>query len=278
MKVRLVMGTVIISTSMMLSGCGSDNPEDVAETFASALSEADMKSAREVASEDTLKKIDQLETLCNSTYYKELRNEVLTVYKAKNSATSRIRSTRYDPVIGKEWKEKKTKMADELIKEYGSKKNVPKEKLEKGYLALSSELSTKYIVPLVSDIMDEAKIKIKYHDDVEGILKRLLDAEIIGRQSYSRMGDLSRAEVVYAIIEQGDYENNDNINAECVAKYTEYDFIDSINVIEVETESADRASVRLELIDKNDKSTKVSVPVEKIKDEWKVSELSLDIY
>lgn len=65
---------------------------------------------------------------------------------------------------------------------------------------------------------------------------------------------------------------------ECVAKYTEFGNIDDINVIETRGKSPDKVSARLELINEEGKSNKVTINVEKIKGEWKVSELYLNTF
>lgn len=57
---------------------------------------------------------------------------------------------------------------------------------------------------------------------------------------------------------------------------TDYDYIDCVNILEVNNYLPDVADVRLELIDKGSKSTKISVDVEKIKSEWKISRLSFN--
>jgi len=271
MKVRLVMGTVIMSTSMMLSGCGSDKPEDVAETFANALSSADIEEAKEVSTEDTQKKIDRLVRACNGTYYNELVDEVVKAYTAMNSdKSSKLKNIMNKPDMTKNMEE----MGKKFTEKYGDSTKLPREKQIEIAKKMMEEFSNKYIKPMISDVVDTLKIKLAHPDEVKDVMAKFIMNEGMGKRNRYT----SERDAIFKIIKDGNFENPDNVTPKCVAKYTEYDFIDSINVIEVETESADRASVRLELIDKNDKSTKVSVPVEKIKDEWKVSELSLDIY
>jgi len=273
MKVRLVMGTVIITTSMMLSGCGSDKPEDVAEKFVSALSSADIDEAKEVSSEETQKKIDRLVGACNGLYYKQLADEVAKAYNIMNNDKSSgldIGKKMNDPDIKKDMEE----MMESLTEKYGDLKKLPREKQKELQEEMMEKFTTKHIEPMIGDIFDTLKIEVDHPDEVKDILTKFIMAESMGKRNRYT----SKRNAINDIIRDGNFENLDNVTPECVAENTQYDFVDSINFIEVDGKSADSARVRLELIDKNDKSTKVSVSVEKIKDEWKVSDLPFDGY
>lgn len=65
---------------------------------------------------------------------------------------------------------------------------------------------------------------------------------------------------------------------QCIDKYTEFGFIDDVNIIEVKEKSPDEMRVRLELIKETRKSKKVSISVEKIQKEWKIAYMNLNTY
>ncbi len=122
---------------------------------------------------------------------------------------------------------------------------------------------SKKVLPIMDDFFEAFDIKIENIDKIKKVI-----ADFTARQGYF-YGEriFLRAAVQNVVLDEG-------INQKCVAKYTDFGFVTSINVIETIKNSPDTAKVRLELIDKNSKSKKVSVNIEKIKDEWKVSKLS----
>lgn len=272
-RTRLVIGATALLSGILLTGCGADTPEDVAKTFANALSSADIDEAKVVSTENTQKKIDRLAGVCNESYYSELTNEVAKAYNIVNSKESSgldIGKKMNDPDIKKEMEE----MKKSLTEQYGDVKKLPKEKQKELAVEMMEKFTAKYIKPMIGDIVDTLKIELDHPDEVKDILTKFIMTESMGRRNRFT----SKRDVILQIVRDGNFENIKNVTPECVAKYTQYDFIDSINFIEVKNESADEAVVRLELIDNKDKSSKVSVNVEKIKDEWKVSQLSLDMW
>lgn len=272
-RTRLVIGATALLSGILLTGCGADTPEDVAKTFANALSSADIDEAKVVSTENTQKKIDRLAGVCNESYYSELTNEVAKAYNIVNSKESSgldIGKKMNDPDIKKEMEE----MKKSLTEQYGDVKKLPKEKQKELAVEMMEKFTAKYIKPMIGDIVDTLKIELDHPDEVKDILTKFIMTESMGRRNRFT----SKRDVILQIVRDGNFENIKNVTPECVAKYTQYDFIDSINFIEVKNESADEVVVRLELIDNKDKSSKVSVNVEKIKDEWKVSQLSLDMW
>jgi hypothetical protein len=272
-KTRLVISATALLSGILLTGCGSDSPEDVAKTFANTLSNVDIDGAKEVSTENTQKKIDRLVGACNESYYSELTDEVSKAYNIVNSKESSgldIRKKMNDPDIKKEMEE----MEKSLTEQYGDVKKLPKEKQKELAVEMIEKFTAKYIKPMIGDIIDTLKIELDHPDEVKDILTKFIMSESMGRRNRF----MSKRDIILQIVRDGNFENIKNVTSECVAKYTQYDFIDSINFIEVKNESADEAVVRLELIDNKDKSSKVSVNVEKVKDEWKVSNLSLDLW
>ena len=276
-KRRLGIGIAIIATSVMLSGCGSDKPEDVAKTFVSSLSNADIKGAKKVASVNTQKKIDRLAGACNESYYSKLTDEVAKAYNTMNSKKNSeldIKTKMSEKMNNPDIKKDLDEMQKSLTEKYGDLKKLSPEKQKLAFKEVMDKFEAKYIKPMIGDIFDTLKIEVNHPNEVKDILTKFLMTESMGRRNRY----MSKRDVILQIVRDGNFENIKNVTPECVAKYTQYDFIDSVNFIEVKNESADEAVVRLELINNKDKSSKVSVNVEKIKDEWKVSNLSLDLW
>jgi len=272
-KKRLIISAAVLLSGMLLTGCGSDTPEDVAKIFASSLSSANIKEAKEVSTENTQKKIDRLIKLCNEPYYHKLIDEVAKVYNTMNSKKNsefNIGKRMNDPDIKKDMEE----MMKSLIEKYGDVKKLPHKKQIELRKEMMDKFTAKHIKPMISDIIDTLKIKVEHPNKVKDILTKFIMTESMGRRDRFT----SKRDVIIQIVRDGNFEDMKNVTSECVAKYTQYNFINSINFIEVKNESADKAIVRLELIDNKDKSSKVSVNIEKIKDGWKVSSLSLDMW
>lgn len=69
----------------------------------------------------------------------------------------------------------------------------------------------------------------------------------------------------------------DTIDETCLSKFISFANVDDINIIESKNHSADEVTVRLEIINEDKKSEKVSIELEKIQDEWKVTNPSFNI-
>jgi len=276
-KIRLVIGVTALLSGILLTGCGSDTPEDVAKVFSSALSSADIDKAKEVSTENTQNKIDRLAVVCNESYYRKLTDEVVTAYSIMNSKKNSeldIKTKISEIINNPNIKKDMGKMMESLTEKYGDLKKLSREKQIEIREEMMDKFASKHIKPIISDIIDTFKIKVDHPDEVKDILTKLFMTESMdSRNRFTR-----KRNVILKIVRDGNFGNIKNVTPKCVAKYTQYDFIDSINFIEIKNESADEAVVRLELIDNKDKSSKVSVDVEKIKDEWKVSNLSLDMW
>jgi outer membrane murein-binding lipoprotein Lpp len=279
MKLKLIVGATVLASSILLSGCGSDTPEDVATSFAEALSEADMKEVEKVSSEDVQNKIGKLTSICNQSVVQGLIKESSTVMQTiENMGTDEKKKVKIDALMEnfnknilatmeEMKKESKTKQK-ELVSKYGSINKIPDVEKEKIMMAMKDKMVS-ITLPLIEEIFDINDIKTKNPKKVKSILAEFFFKG--GEKLTYRTQNILR-NIVTTYVES----NPEKMTVECVAKYTDFGFIDNINIIETITKSPDRVDVRLELIDKDDKSKKVSVYVEKIKNEWKVSELSLN--
>jgi len=65
------------------------------------------------------------------------------------------------------------------------------------------------------------------------------------------------------------------LTKECIEKNSYYSNLKKANIIEISDDSADEKTVKLELIYNDENSRKISLGLEKIQDEWKVSQSNL---
>lgn len=265
---RKILGVVIILLfGFVLTGCGSSSPEDVATEFAKALSDADIEKAKELSSDDTNRKLDRLVIKCNQKVVKDYYNEAIKVYHKLEEKN--------DHALMKKVQEKIQKS---VIEKYGSL-----EKAKEAGKGKSKKEMMQMIRPYMQDFLEtyikESDIKTK---DPKLVAKLLTDALPNGlgskRRSYTLFGMDSRDKALLKAAEDYVQKHPEPISSECVAKYTKFGLIDEVNFIETKKDAADRVRVRLEIIHKDGKSQKVSVKVESIKKEWKVSDLELNFW
>jgi len=262
----------ILFMSIFLLGCGEDKPEDVATSLVKSLSKAQLSEAKKLVSDVTLKEIVKLSNLCNKIYYEELIESVLKISRKMNN--ERLGNTKFNFKTFMD-ETKIDELRKELEEKYGNpedRKKLPLEKQKKFLDEMTDKFSNRFIKPMVEKFIDVFNVDVKHLGEVKEIFSKYFSIEITqGKNMF-----ISKHDRVLNIIEKGNYQKSENINPECIAKYTDYGFVESVNMLEVTNSSPDEAIVRLELIDKNEKSKKVSVTIEKIKGEWKVSESLLN--
>jgi len=266
-------GAILIALGL-LTGCGNNSAEETAIDFAEAISSANLDSAREVSTDSVHKKIKRLEKICLQKEVNELANIAIPIL---NTLDQNVRSGKYDDELN-EVKEEFKKDTDTLkqtfmhnIQEkYGSMEQVPKderEKITKESLVAFAKIS----MPLVEKEFELFKIKTKREDEVKKIAAQFM-LEGRTRVTYNNRNHVK--EIVREIL----LKQNIKPSQQCIDAYSDYGIIDDINFIELKQKSPDKAIVRLELIREDKKSKKVSVDVEKIQEEWKVSRFSIGGY
>ena len=258
--------TIAFATVLGLSitACGSNSPEDTATEFAQALSNADMTETKDLAAESMDRKITYLNKLCSKPNTSNLATESAKVIKAlKNPPAEKKKEL--DQIIS-EFEKKNSNLKNELQEEFKKIKNMSyaqQEEMRSKFL----EKVTVLIKPMLSESIDVLGIKVQERENVIKVAVSYISQE--GNRRYVDKN------LLYRISENVISDDSINITPQCVAKYTEFGSIDSINYLETEQESSDRAHVRLELIRENGSSEKVRIPLEKFKDEWKVMDMSI---
>jgi len=275
MKNTLLM-TITTTLMLLLSGCGNNTPEEVAKTFAGKLSGAEMGDMKDIVTENVSKKILRLKKICGKNDEKKLYDESV---KVLDELERKSKDKKYDSKLKEILSQLKKntdkfqkKTEKDILAEYGSPKNIPVAKREE-LMADTLDKLAGIVEPAIDEIFDALDIKTKHPEDIKKIVTVLMT------KGSGQMRPTRRNMYVLQKAAQDVVSGKEGIvTPECVARYTEFGYIDEINIIESKQNSPDRADVRLELISEDGKSKKVSVDVEKIKDEWKVASLYLDTF
>ena len=272
MRNTLLITTTILA--LLLSGCGHDEPREVAKTFAGALSSADMDEVKELVAKDASVSIVRLKTMCSKQDAKKLYTETVEVIdkidkRAKKDKFSK-KAKETLATLEKDISFLQKEIEKEIRTKYGSPKSIPVEEKEK-MMEIAFQKLMGVINPAVKKILDILEIKTEHSQDVRKIISEFM----VKGGSQMRINRRNRY-VLQDIVEKVLLERKAGVTEQCVAKYTKFGNIDEINVIETIQRSPDIADVRLELISKDEKSKKVSVDMEKIKNEWKVSTFYVD--
>jgi len=269
------LGILAVIVGLGLSGCGGDKPEDVAEAFVSSLSKADMKSAKDVSTEETGKEIDRLVDFCNKALANKIILEADMILKTIQDPPSDLKKLKELENImkgfsGLERLEFRKSIEKKFKEKYGDIRSIPEKDREKVMLETMGEM-IEYAKPFISKQINILGIKTNYPEESAKVAAAVL-----------MKGDLDVKcdflEVTYMLISSMNKGKTDAVTPECVTDYTFYDNVDSIDILEVNQNSPDEAHVRLELIDKDGKSSKHDVYLEKIKGEWRVTRLQLINY
>jgi len=251
----------ILCVGLIFGGCsiGNDTPKDVAVKFVEALSNKDIDNAKELSSEKVHKDINRLINSCNKPFMKKLAYESIDVFKLikKNGTNSKISN------LGLEANKQ---ISSELRKRYGSTSDIdklPKDEQKQILDKFYQDYAIPIKISFIKDVFKILNIKTDNPEKVQYILAKYT---------------ISKGKNIRYITQNYVMDNPNKITSECIAKYTDFSFVDKINFIETTQESPDKASVRMEIIYKDGKAKKVSVDVEQIKKEWKVSYLPLNFY
>jgi len=273
---KIVSGSIVLALGLGLSGCGSDTPEEVAEIFASSLSIADINEVESVSSQDVKKSIKRLSVYCNEPEAKKLADETI---KVLNTIEKESKNEKYQEELKKvldqneqDMKKLTKEIEEDYISRFGSLKNLPKESKDEE-MNKAMEKFVEITNPMIEEWFKILDIKTENPDEVKKII-----AEFMIKGGKGTRVNYGNLDVLKNIVSQHLSKREAAITPECVAKYTEFGFIDEINIIETKEKSPDNTDVRLELISEDGNSKKVSIDVEKIKGEWKVSFLSLNIW
>jgi len=273
---KIAYATVVLALGMGLAGCGSNTPEEVAKIFASSLSNTDIEEVNSVASEDVQQKLKSLGSICNKPAVTKLADETIVVLNTiEKKSIDKKYSEQLKKVLdqNKQDMKKLTKEIEEdYISRFGSLKNLPKESKDEE-MNKAMEKFVEITNPMIEEWFKILDIKTENPDEVKKII-----AEFMIKGGKGTRVNYGNLDVLKNIVSEHLSKREAAITPECVAKYTEFGFIDEINIIETKEHSPDSADVRLELISEDGKSKKVSIDVEKIKDEWRVASFSLNAW
>ena len=268
MKKTILMASLIAFSALTLTGCGESKPEDIAIEFVESFTAGDIKEAKSLSSNDLKRDFKRVQRSCNEIKFKELKSSGETL-------ANKMKKVMKDPKIAKSIKKEglvfkeimrerdnhDSLMSKKWIKEYGSVKEIP-QKLVDEHVKNYNEITLKASNDFLKSQLDMAGIdydKVSY--DI--VLQLLID----------QANEIRSYNPIRTAINGYLDKHPSKITPDCVNDASKFGYIEEINFIEVNKEAADRVEVRLELIDKDGKSNKTTIDVEKIKGEWKVSNI-----
>lgn len=269
-RITLITSAIALSATL-LTGCGNESPEEVAKNFAYLITDAKIEKAKSLTygMEYTFERIQDG---CNYSEAQRLKKEASAFMPNLQKSLAGIKKDKelQEKIIAitKDEDEKLNKLAKEgtaqykeAVKKYGSFRKVPKEEQESILKDLRKQMFD-LVKSAMAEVLDIADAE--YNEDALNVVALMKVHKKLKVRSYSA------ADVA---IEQLLKENPVKITKECINDNTKFGFIENINFIETKEISPDKSDVRLELVGKNDTSTKVTIQVEKIQDNWKISNI-----
>ena len=266
----VTIGTILLAFGLVMTGCGSNTPQETAEKFVISVSKANLEKTNGIATEEVQEMLLNLSPLCNDDKVKVLIKESMTVLSLMDQ---KVRSGEFNEQLKSEARglsrriEEAEKTLKKMIEDkYGSSENIPKSKREEVTKA-GQRMMAKSIMPLIDKEFELFGIQTKHPDDIKMIAALFMT---INKNGGTRVTYGNR-QMLENIVLQEVKEKKEKLTEKCINTYTEFGFVEDVNVLEAKVLSPDKSKVRLELIKKSGKSKKVSVDVEKIRDTWRVS-------
>lgn len=270
---------LLILLIFLLSGCGSDTPEDVSENFIHKISQAKFDEGKKLANDSAKKTIDRLKESCSDLFARQLAKETLAALKqirtcnkiSKKDVEEMFKSTFSEEEIKSEVEKIKTK----FDKEYGDMERAPESELKKALYELVWKVASKAYKPQKM-LLEKCGIRPKHLKDVsilaiaQALFHQIGLSQIV---SYGSLYNLSKSYISKKLSENIDSD----FAKECLDKETDFGYVKSIKVIESKKSSPDKISVRVELLSEKGKSKKSSIDLELIQDKWLVSDFQTDI-
>ena len=273
MKKRLLSVTGLTMV-VLLNGCGEKMPEDVAIEFATSMANANMDKANSLASKEMKQKLIGVNDKCNYPLQEVLEDEAKSILKKTYRTTNRgnVENMLMQSKINKirsEIFEKtavlKAKITKDVIDKYGSLDKIKSVKMQNIKNKMRTTLSSA-IEPDIGKIFKLLNIDSKNEEDIKNIVSRFMIAHTkLTYDSISKVGGIT-----ITILDS----KNIPVTKECISEYTVFGMIDDINTLEIIKNSPDSSTVRLEVINKDENSKKITMRMEKIREEWKVSSVN----
>jgi len=272
MKKIILMLSVILISSLMLTGCGEKGPKDVAIEFVEAFTSADIKEAKSLSSDNLKRDFSKVQRVCNKESFLSLKKSLNDFQKTRDDALEKTMKSKEDAKEIKNITQVfKTKVQAILaedgvkskawVKEYGSVNNIPK------------NLVDNYIKDYTENLMNASGEFLKAQSKILNIENDDITFEIMVHGMVYLVNDVKSYNIEKVSINTYLSEHPTKITESCINKGSNLGYIDSINFIESIEVAADKSKVRLELIDKDGASNKRTIVVEKIKGEWRVTNI-----
>jgi hypothetical protein len=243
-QTRVLLGTVILFTSIILTGCGNDNPEDVAIKMVEAKASGDIKTLNQIGL-DEKSKIKNLIKRCK-------KDEI-------NRFSEEIKSEEL------KWKKKaKSDEYKEIMKPFEDELKIKMQKFD----ARARVLQRQYDIFALEKLKSQAQLEIiQFTKKVIKSVDNSISDDMADAISMVAAGKSYRNAAISVLTNR----NYDEVDAECSQSFYGLKAIDDITVIEVTGEKKDEKRIRLELIFKDGSSKKQRYDAELIQGKWKIS-------
>lgn len=264
---KFYLGLIALLIVLGISGCSGNSPSDVAVEFVEEMSNLNISEAKELSSSDN--HIKSLEKVCAKEKAKLLAKEAYNFCYANRSAREfkKYIGDILENSMKKEMENAIGYSQEEIENMSETEKNALKTEMKPKIEAFQNK---KKILEMAKKAIDTLNIEGKNSENIKRLLVKMIPSRNgISPQTLSRYGVKFATEV---LVEEGN-----NIDGMCLSKYTSFSEVDDINIIESKNHSADEVTVRLEIINEDEKSEKVSIELEKIQDEWKVTNPAFNI-
>ena len=248
---KIIIGTMLLTAGLLLTGCGSEPTEEVAKEFATAISNGNIEKTKSLAYNGAIQKIDGLQLKCNEDKVQEVESKI-------KEAKEKLRET-----LPKTIEDDFSNIVEQLNQDPNFKP------VTEAFGAEKRLVLAEKVYPSVLEKVQALLSKNGSKIENQKLVEMYLSWSLIMDEAPIYMRKNREANLLRKVIQQ----SNMPISKECIDQYTDYGFIKDINTLEIKEISPDKAEVRLELINKNDASQKITVNLEKIKDEWKVVSL-----
>lgn len=250
MKKSVMSTAAAVVLGLLMSGCGGNTPDGTVVDYVNALSKGDLETAKKFASGSKLENLTDITRECSKTGAETLKAEMNEIYQTvinnHNPETEQTLKQNFNELVelgktlsgggvlfGKIDETEKKKKIDELVNK---------------------------LQPAANQIFTQNAIKSENEDAMKKLVVMALS---LGDYRWMLDDDI----IPDIALELGIAK----VTPECVIEKSGIGTVDELNVIETKQgDSADKAEVRLEIIDENGGSNKKEFTVEKIKDEWKV--------
>jgi hypothetical protein len=272
-KFYLIWVTLLIVLSV--SGCSGDKPSDVAVEFVEKMSNLNISEAKQLSASD--RNIKSLEKACVKAKAKELAQEAYEIFKSDtlfkgiggSIAFKAFQAIGVEVPYSVEDFEKMSQNEREIARKEmfkGMSESEIKLKMDEVRVKMEDKA---FIKDAIKESLDSLEIAGNNSNEIKELFIEMFLSDTLNRRSFSRNGVKLATEILL--------QQEDTIDETCLSKYTSFANVDDINIIESKNHSADEVTVRLEIINEDKKSEKVSIELEKIQDEWKITNPSFNI-